>query len=147
MIGNAKAETIVVDASVAVKLTIDEPGSVEARSALLERAALVAPILMRHEALNVLSRKARLGEIDDVDVHIAFNLLTMGGIEFLDTDERTDLYALLMSINLNHPIGDCLYLALARSLEAVLLTADRQFADKVRRDARLAPYIQVLGEA
>ena len=43
--------------------------------------------------------------------------------------------ALEMAIKLGHPIYDCVYLALADSLEDILITADRKFLDLVSQSA------------
>jgi predicted nucleic acid-binding protein len=54
--------------------------------------------------------------------------------------------AFSLSLDLDHPIYDCLYLALALDTDARLVTADRRFTRVVRGRHRLADHIVVLGE-
>jgi predicted nucleic acid-binding protein len=50
-----------------------------------------------------------------------------GDIELFAED--ADLHrALNLSLELNHPLQDCIYLALAERLDAPLITADEKFA-------------------
>ena len=57
----------VVDASVAVKLLVDEPDSDAARALTASGEELHAPRLMASEVANALWRKARLGQIERAD--------------------------------------------------------------------------------
>ena len=48
-----------------------------------------------------------------------------------------------LALQLAHALADCLYLALAESLDVALITADRAFA---RRAARQSNLVQILEE-
>ena len=50
-----------------------------------------------------------------------------------------------MAHELDHPIYDCLYLALARRIDGQLLTSDQRFARKVS-DSKYARDALLLGE-
>lgn len=55
-------------------------------------------------------------------------------VDQIDPDRHLQVEALALACHLDHPVYDCLYLALARREAAVLLTADQRLqrlADKV----------------
>jgi len=64
-----------IDASVAVKLLVDEPDSDAARELAASGRELHAPRLMASEVANALWRKARQGQIERADVGAAMALL------------------------------------------------------------------------
>ena len=45
--------------------------------------------------------------------------------------------AIRLACDFGHPVYDCLYLALADSLETAVVTADQKFANKVADPARV----------
>ncbi len=47
-------------------------------------------------------------------------------VDQIEPDRHLQVEALAMACHLNHPVYDCLYLALARREAATLLTADRR---------------------
>ena len=126
---------IVVDTSVVLKWFVPEEGSLSAL-ALLGRV-MIAPDLLQAELGNVLAKKVRRRELAVEQARSAFSaapdllsLLPMGAW-------ADDAFA--MSLELVHEIYDCYFLAVARAHDAVLVTADGKFANKVRtsRYARL----------
>jgi predicted nucleic acid-binding protein len=55
-------------------------------------------------------------------------------VDQIETDRHLQVEALALACHLNHPVYDCLYLALARREAAFLLTADQRLqrlADQV----------------
>lgn len=114
--------TCVVDASVAVKWFVEEPGS-PAASALLARGdVLVAPELILVETSNTAWKKVKRKEMTPEQgeamvraVPLYFDRLVQCGVLIARA------YAL--ANRLNHPVYDCLYLALAE-LESVNLITD-----------------------
>ncbi len=123
----------VIDASVAVKWLIPEERRAEARSFLTGSDALLAPRLIVTEVATGLSRKARVGQISKPAARRALRewltLIDCGGIELADSEALIE-EALEISLALNHPLPDCLYLALARQSQAILVTADQPLAKK-----------------
>ena len=117
----------VVDASVAVKLLVDEPDSDVARELAASGEELHAPRLMASEVANALWRKARLGQIERADAGAALAWLPDMPVRWND-DEAVSADAVRLALALDHPVYDCVYLALAHRIAAVMLTADRQFA-------------------
>ena len=116
---------MIIDASVAFKLIVDEPGSEEA-IAWIGRAELTGPILIHSEVGNALWKRVRMGELVG-DAEIADRLADLD--HYIRTVDETPLVsrALQLAIDLAHPVYDCIYLALAESDDDGLLTADGRF--------------------
>lgn len=126
----------VVDASVAVKWVTGEQDREAANQLLESGEQIVGPFLIRTEVASAVARKARFGDITADDARAALELwLTMLGRPEIDLiAEDADLpRALALSLELKHPLQDCVYLALAERLDAPLVTADEKFAAKARR--------------
>jgi predicted nucleic acid-binding protein len=124
---------VVIDASVAVKWFLLEPGS-DAATALLEvRDTLSAPDLVLAEVGNVLWKRCRQSLITAEEALSAVGELRRMFSHLYPlpplAHRATDL-----SIRLDHPAYDCYYLALAESLDATLVTADRRLADLAGSD-------------
>ena len=120
----------VFDASVVVKWYLAEDPL--AAQALEVRLAFegAAPTLILAEAANALWRYVRLNrmDIDDVCEGVAVigeGLRLTSDADLIDAAQR-------LSARLDHPVYDCLYLALAQRLDAPLVTADRKLAEKAQ---------------
>lgn len=124
---------IVVDASIAVKWLLPEPGSDAAQALLESGEQLIAPVLIRVEVAAAICRKVRFSEIDSLDGEAAFRLwiqcLAKAVIELIP-DEKHLAQAWAIALRLKHPLQDCLYLAVAESRKTVLITAHKKFAAK-----------------
>ena len=125
----------VVDASVTVKLLVDEPGSDAARELAARDHELHAPRLMASEAANALWLKARRGQIERPDAGAALAWLRDMPLRWHD-DETVSADAVRLALNLDHPVYDCLYLALAHRIGATVVTADRRFVTAVSQHER-----------
>jgi len=127
---------IVVDASVAVKWLVSEQDEDAAEELLRTQAQVAGPALLRVEVTAAIARKARFGEIQAAQAEAAIELwrsmLDRADIDLIAEDPDLPL-ALKLSLELNHPLQDCVYLALAERLDAPLVTADEKFAAKVRK--------------
>ncbi len=120
---------IVVDASVAVKWFVDEPGHAQAVELLAAEDDLVAPELLLAETLRALRKKVRGGEMSREHFLAASRALP----DFLDRFETTrDAAALAaeQALALDHGFYDCVYLAMAEAHDGLLVTADERFAAK-----------------
>jgi predicted nucleic acid-binding protein len=125
----------VVDASVAVKWLLPEPGEAAAQQLLTGGDSLFGPALIRVEVAAAIARKARLGEIDARDAEGAAELWSQAiadGVVALVPDETDLPEAFRLAVALKHPLQDCLYLALAERLGGPLITADARFVAKAR---------------
>jgi predicted nucleic acid-binding protein len=126
-------ETLVIDASVAVKWVVEEEGSTAA-TALRRRFRFAAPDLLVTECANILWKKTWRGELTAVEANIAARLLERAGIELVPMGgllEKT----IDLAIRLDHPAYDCIYLALARQRGWRFVTADQRLLRTVAEKA------------
>lgn len=134
--------TLVVDASVVIKLYVDEVGSAQARHDLAGAKALIAPTLLLAEVGNVLWRLARRGELSDAqmtEIPIELPLL----FDELVPIRELLVAALAIAREIDHPIYDCFYLALAEARGVPLVTADKRLVGRVA-GGRFAPLVRPL---
>lgn len=124
---------VIVDASVAVQWYVPERDS-ERAHAVAEGRKLLAPDLLAMECANVLWKYVRRGEASRTKAAEALDLLRTAPISWVrDLEMVSD--AQRLSIELNHPVYDCLYLALALRNGVPVVTADRRFAQLAQRSA------------
>lgn len=124
------ADSILVDASVAIKWVIDERGSAEA--VLLLDRRLLAPDLICAECANILWKMTARREITTDEADIAAQALEGAEIELVPMRPYLAA-ATALAVALDHPAYDCLYLAVAERLSAPLVTADDRLIRKVRQ--------------
>lgn len=118
-------ESFVVDTSVAIKWIVDEEDSDKAE--LLQGADMVAPALFRIEASNVLRTLVSKQVLANERAIDLFLFLQTAPVTIIDADELLERRALDLALALEHPIYDCVYLALAERMDRRLITADRRF--------------------
>ena len=128
---------IVVDASIAAKWYLNEPGSTEAAALLTSAAILIAPALIRVEVNGAILRRFREGKLSLERAQEACALwdsdLATGAIRLVP-DDILIVPARALAFQIRHTIQDCLYLAAAVDADgARLVTADPTF------HARAAP--------
>lgn len=128
--------TLVIDASIAVKWVVEEEGTPEALS-LRHQARLIAPELLVAECANILWKKVQRGELSKDEALLAARLLEAADIELLPTRPLL-VAATRIAIDLNHPAYDCLYLALATASDCRFVTADERFLRKLGEGRRSA---------
>ena len=116
--------TWVVDASVALKWSLPEEDSDLARELL--RKTLIAPDWWLVEAGNGLWKSVGRREISAAEAVVL--LADLNDVPVTSVDARTILGpAVMLGCELNHPVYDCLYLALAVERDIGLVTADSRF--------------------
>ena len=127
--------SLVVDASVAFKwFLLEEAHTSQAIALLQDGAALIAPDLLVAEVCNAAWRSARLGRISQAQVdEIAARLPQF--FDKLASAAGLVQRAVVIGGQLDHPVYDCLYLALAEAEETSLVTADLKLLGKVRATA------------
>jgi len=133
--------SIVIDASVALKWVFHEPGT-EAAIALLSEE-LVAPELWLAEAANALWRHVRLGEASAAEAVVRIEELGNAPVTSVSIAPYVRR-ALQFGTQLDHPIYDCVYLALAEHRETYVVTDDRRFFTRVSAGG-LGSRIRLLG--
>lgn len=121
---------LVVDASVAVKWFLDEPGDREARTLVEGLEPLIAPELIVAEVLNAIWKRLLKGDADvrqgpRVAAALPKLLARVHSLQPLATR------ALEIAAELRHPVYDGFYLALAEAENAKLVTADRRLAGRL----------------
>ncbi len=118
----------VVDASVAMKWLVVEEDADLAQELATSGEELHAPRLMVSEVACALWRKARAGEIERRAAGVLLANVPDMPVHW-GADETVSADALRLALALDRPIYDCVYLALAHRIGAVMLTADLRFAN------------------
>ena len=114
--------SLVVDASVAVQWVLDEDGTARA-NALRSEDNLIAPTLIAAEIGSAIWKAVRRGTVTRTDGIVAIEAALLP-FQLLITTEELRVRALELAIDLNHPIYDCFYLALAERERCALVSAD-----------------------
>ena len=123
--------TLIVDASVALKWYLsDEPHAARARSILDSGETLIAPDLVIAEVCNAAWLGARAGRMAQSQAEaIARSLASL--FEALVGGSALAERAVAIASQLNHPVYDCFYLALAENRDVLLVTADTRLLSKL----------------
>ena len=137
----------VVDASVAVKWLVEEDHSGEAIGLLGGGSRLVAPALLFAEAANALWAMHRRGEISADDMSDAVDALRAAPVSLPTPMLELAPAASRLGADLDHPVFDCFYLALAIQTQYPVVTADERFHDKVRGHPYLSDRIVHVAQA
>jgi len=131
--------SLVLDASALVKLVLEEEGSAETRklvrSAILSGLEIHEPDLALAEAINAIWRHVRLlGDLKEEEGRDAvLDLLKLWGKLEIHPAERLALEALDLAFSENVTFYDSLYLALAGSLNATLVTFDGIMRERAKK--------------
>lgn len=128
----------VVDASVAVKWLVQEPFSDEAAQLLNDELTLVAPELLFAETTNALWAMCRRGDIGKADMVEAVSVLKTVPVAIPASMRQLAAPAGRLAVDLDHPVYDCVYLALALQEQVPVITADRRFHETVRQHPYLS---------
>lgn len=136
----------VVDASVAVKWLVEEVLSDAAAALLDDDSTLVAPPLLFAEVANALWAVRRRGDIAAADLAEAVETLRAAPVSIPVSMSDLTSAATHMASDLDHPVYDCFYLALAVHTQYPVVTADTRFHDKVRRHPYLSDRILHLAD-
>jgi predicted nucleic acid-binding protein len=134
--------TIVVDASVAIKWALEEEGS-EAARRLLTEESLVAPDFLILESANVLWTAVRRGKLTREQAIAALAGLQSLPVQFLAIGDCGST-AQTLAFELDHPVYDCLYLAMALAQRTILITADRRFIASVEAHGAYSHAVKLL---
>jgi predicted nucleic acid-binding protein len=136
--------TVTVDASVAIKWVVSEPGS-NAAERLVQEEALAAPDFMIVECANVLRTKARRGDISPADARSALAGIRATPVQLFASSDYTT-YAQELALELDQTVYDCLYLAVALTERMVLVTGDEAFTRAVRQHGPYRSAVRLLME-
>ena len=115
----------VVDASAAVRLILGDSATAELAEPIRKAALVLAPELMLPEVANTLWKLQRADQLAGLDPQQLL-LDARELVDRLEPDRHLQAEALALASHLNHPVYDCLYLALARREAAPLISADQR---------------------
>lgn len=124
--------TLVIDPSVAVSWFVAEPDRGAAIALLRSGRPLLAPDIVIPEALNVLWRKLRRGEVAVQQAVEAASALPQFFDEIIPS-ARLAKWAFELALQMDHRVYDCMYLACALANDGVLVTRDETFRRKAHR--------------
>lgn len=133
---------LIVDASVAVKWIVAEPLRDEALE-LVRRNDVVVPDLLAAEVRNALVSRVRrrLATVEEARrAASAFRAIPL--IVEPSADRLEEAFDLALAFE--HPIYDCIYLALAVARQLTLVTADRRMFDLAQRRPDLQARVTLL---
>ncbi len=135
--------TATIDASVTCAAIFEEELTPHAATALANCSRMIAPSLIDVELLRTATKRARRGmDADDARARLSHGQAL--GIERRSIQPYTD-DAFDLSIALDHPSADCLYLAVAIREDAPLIAGDRRLYDRALK-AGLGAHVRWLGD-
>jgi len=122
----------VLDASAAVGLILGDPAAAGLAQQIGKAALVLAPVLMLSEVANTLWKLWRADLLNNLDPQ---QLLADARdlVDRVEPDRHLQADALALAGHLNHPVFDCLYLALARREAATFISADRRLRTLAER--------------
>lgn len=134
--------TLVIDANVGLKWFIEESRSSAARKILDKGASFIAPDMFIPEICNVVWKKVKNQEITaEQGKAIVANVSMV--LDHLVPSSEVAGRAFALAVQCNHPVSDCLYLALAERESITLITDDAKLVN-IAKKAKLARFIQAL---
>ncbi len=137
---------VVVDASVATKWFFAEADDVSAREILAGENILIAPDLIVAEVCNAARKKFHLTESNAKRaLEIATGLPQM--FRELVAAKALAPRALEIAMDLQHPVYDCFYLALAEFANTAVVTADAHLLRVTQRAGFPQNRIRLLGNS
>lgn len=126
----------VVDANVAVKWHVPEPGDSIATAILSSEEVLLAPAAIRLEVLSTIVRCVREKRSTAAEAELrcdAWQSQLDDREIILCNDEELLKAAISLGITLKHYVVDCLYLEACRKYDATLVTFDAELARKAKQ--------------
>jgi predicted nucleic acid-binding protein len=124
---------LVLDASAVIRIIEGADSSASFQKALLNADLVLAPELMLTEVANALWKLQQAGQLAAEGLRLRLNRAAEL-VDVIEPDRHLQVEALALACHFDHPVYDCLYLALARREAATMLTADQrlqQLAAKV----------------
>jgi predicted nucleic acid-binding protein len=135
---------VVCDASLLFKLVVSEADTDRAQ-ALVGSVRVIVPEFAFLEIGNALWSRVRRGELDIAQAkRLVYALLNLR-FETLHIEPFLDR-ALEIASAIDHPIYDCLYIAMAEHLAVPLVTADKRLASAIRRAGLQTAQILMLND-
>lgn len=127
---------IVVDASLAVKWFLPEPGADAAAQVLLGDQEIIGPDMLVVEVNATLVRGANMVKANRQEAESAIRrfqkMLESNVVQLFRSTTRNIEHSANLALDLGHPLKDCIYLVLAKELDCELVTCDARFAAKAK---------------
>ncbi|MDE0264875.1 MAG: type II toxin-antitoxin system VapC family toxin [Bryobacterales bacterium] len=123
----------VVDARILVRRFAQEHWSDEASRLLEAEATVIAPELLFAEVCNALRAAHRRGDIGPQDLADAIDALKAAPIAVPFSTRQLAASSTRLAVDLDHPVYDCFYLALAIQEQYRVVTADARFHSEGER--------------
>ncbi len=117
---------LVVDASVALKWYLTEKYTDEALLLIDDKFTLLAPNLLWIELGNAIWKNVRLGNAT-IAVWEGVSSSLSACVDIMEANSKMLDKAFEIAIEAEHPLYDCLYLALALEADAKVVTVDKRF--------------------
>lgn len=129
---------VCLDASIIVKLLtreLDSPATALLFSQLVQKdSKIFEPAFLKIEVYSTLRKKSYLGELSCRKIGVALKFFEELSLDYIAEDKKLLDNSLELAERLSIPvIYDCLYLALAKSKQAVFITADKKFSRKAKK--------------
>jgi predicted nucleic acid-binding protein len=124
--------SFVVDASVAVKWFFQEAGSKDAFELREANTDLAAPDILIAEVGHAVWKKWRRKEVSEADALFVVRRMPLFFAALVSTIALSE-QASKLSLELSHPIYDCLYLVLAQRERVPIVTADENMIAAARK--------------
>ena len=121
---------MVIDTSVLFEALVPGPHTGVAAQVLLSAPKLTAPDLIRIEVSGALTKAVRRKQISAEYAAAAFTRLPMT-LPPLEATEPLIDRSFALSLELGHPLADCVFLAQAEARSDTLLTVDQRFVRKL----------------
>jgi predicted nucleic acid-binding protein len=121
---------MVIDTSVLFEALVPGPHTSVAARILLSAPKLTAPDLIRIEVSGALTKAVRRKQISAGYAAAAFARLPMTLPQLEATEPLIDR-SFALSLELDHPLADCVFLAQAEARSDTLVTVDQRFVRKL----------------
>jgi predicted nucleic acid-binding protein len=120
---------VVIDSSTALKWVVSEADS-ESALLLRDHYSFIAPELLIAECANAVWKRVRRGEMTNEAAQIAVKLLQSDDLALVPLSILTSS-ALQLALTLEHPVYDCLFIALAVREACPFVTSDQKLLQKL----------------
>lgn len=124
--------TLVIDASVAVKLGVVEAGAERAKALITRGEKIIAPDLLVSEVASALWKKELRGDLDAHERVLALKASVDAYDELAPCKDLAER-AIELAVALRHPVYDCFYLALTEERSGAFVTADARLLARLQQ--------------
>lgn len=121
---------MIVDTSVFFDFIVDGPRSRAAADVIAQHDVILAPDLIEAEIASALTRSVRRKQMSIEDARSSYDL-AQEVMPMIEPSRPLMRRAFELSLALQHPAPDCIFLALAERRNERMITSDAKFARKL----------------